>query len=67
MKRPNPLHPDRMSASERRTELYALLAAGLIRLLKRDRDDTSASGGDSSLHFCPEQSGTAGPTQRRSA
>jgi hypothetical protein len=56
-----------MSASERRTELYALLAAGLIRLLKHDRDDTSASGGDSSLHFCPEQSGTAGPTQRRSA
>ena len=64
---PNPLHPDRMTAHERRTELYGLLATAIVRLLQRDRDNTFADGGDSSLHFRPEQSGTAGPTQRRSA
>lgn len=64
---PNTLNPDRMSAYERRTELYGLLATAVMRLVQRDRDDTFADGGDSSLHFRPEQSGTAGPTQRRSA
>ncbi len=67
MKRPNPLHADLMSPNERRTELYALLATGLVRLLDHQRDQTSEDGGDSSLHFRPEQSGTAGPTHRRSA
>jgi len=67
MKQPNPIHPDRMSAHERRTELYGLLATAVVRLVQRDRDDTFADDGDSSLHFRPEQSGTAGPTQRRSA
>ena len=67
MKRPNPLPPDRMTAHERRTELYGLLATAVVRLVQRDRDDTVADGGDSSLHFRPEQSATAGPTQRRSA
>jgi hypothetical protein len=66
-RRPNPLHPDRMTAHERRTELYGLLAIAVVRLIDRDRDNLSEKSGDSSLHLCPEQSGTAGPTRRRSA
>lgn len=65
--RPNPLHPDRMTAHERRTELYGLLAKAVVRLVDLDRDHLSQNTGDSSLHFRCEQSGTATPTQRRSA
>jgi len=64
---PNPINPDRMTAHERRTELYGLLATAVVRLFDRDRDHPSQNTGDSSLHFRPEQSGTAAPTQRRSA
>ena len=64
---PNPLHPDRMLAHERRTELYGLLATAVVRFAGRDRDHPSQKTGDSSLHFPPKQSGTATPTQRRSA
>ena len=67
MKRPNPLHPDRMTAHERRTELYGLLATAVVRLIDRNRDNLSEKSGDCSLHFRLEQSGTAGPTRRRSA
>jgi hypothetical protein len=67
MNRPNPLHPDRMTAHERRIELYGLLATAVVRLMGRDRDDLSKDTGDSSLHFLRKQSGTATPTQRRSA
>ena len=63
----NPHHPDRMTAHERRTELNCLLATAVVRLVQRDHHDTFAESRDSSLHFRPEQSGTAGPTQRRSA
>ena len=66
-RRPNPLHPDRMTAHERRTELYGLLATAVVRLAGRDRDDLSQNTGDRSLHLPREQSGTATPTQRRSA
>jgi hypothetical protein len=64
---PNPLHPDRMTAHERRTELYVLLAVAVVRLTRRDRDHLSQNTGDSSLHFPRKQSGSATPTQRRSA
>jgi hypothetical protein len=67
MNRPNPLHPDRMTAHERRIELYGLLAIAVVRLAGCDRDDLSKNAGDSSLHFPRKQSGTATPTQRRSA
>ena len=67
MNRPNPLHPDRMTAHERRIELYGLLAIAVVRLADCDRDDLSKNAGDSSLHFQRKQSGTATPTQRRSA
>ena len=36
MKRPNPLQPDLMTATERRAELCALLAFGLVRLRLRE-------------------------------
>lgn len=64
---PNMLSPDRMSPTERRAELGRILATGLIRLLNAKRAELSARGGDSSLHFAGKQSGTATPTQRRSA
>jgi hypothetical protein len=67
MNRPNPLHPDRMTAHERRIELYGLLATAVVRLIGRDRDHLSQNTGDSSLHFLRKQSGTATPTHRRSA
>jgi hypothetical protein len=63
----NPLHPDRMTAHERRTELYGLLAKAVVRLKERDRDHLSQNTGDCSLHFPRKQSGTATPTQRRFA
>ena len=64
---PNALHPDRMTAHERRTELYGLLAEAVVRLKARDRDHLAQNTADSSLHFPFEQSGTATPTQRRFA
>jgi len=64
---PNPLHPDRMTVHERRTELYGLLAKAVMRLVDLDRDDLSQKTRDCSLHFPLKQSGTATPTQRRSA
>lgn len=64
---PNMLNPDRMSPVERRAELGRILAAGLIRLMNAKRAELSARGGDGSLHFRPDQSGTAAPTQRRPA
>jgi len=67
MKRPNALHPDRMTAHERRTELYGLLAKAVVRLVGHERDHPSQNTKDCSLHFARKQSGTAAPTQRRSA
>lgn len=64
---PNPLPPDRMTAHERRTELYGLLAKAVVRFMDNDRDHLCQNTGDSSLHFPRKQSGTATPTQRRSA
>ena len=67
MKRPNPLAPDLMTPSERRAELCRILAAGIVRscLNKSLQDDVNTR--HSSLHFRLDQSGTAGPTHRRSA
>ena len=62
MKRPNPLPPDLMSPTERRAELCALLAIGLIRLHQREIPQLSDRYGESSLHFPPDQSVHANPT-----
>jgi hypothetical protein len=61
-----PIRPE-TTHSERRTELYGLLAKAVLRFKKRDRDHLSQDTGDSSLHFPRKRSGTAGPTHRRSA
>lgn len=51
MKRPNPLPPDQMTAAERRTELCALLALGLVRLLQRERGEPFDETGEIRLHY----------------
>jgi hypothetical protein len=56
-----------MTAHERRAELYGLLATAVVRLAGRNCDHLSDNTGDGSLHFPRKQSGTATPTQRRSA
>ena len=63
----NPLHPDRMTAHERRAELCRLLALGLIRLRQRDMVHLSDGSGESSLHYPANQSVHATPTHRRTA
>jgi hypothetical protein len=67
MKRPNALHPDKMTPADRRAELCGLLARGLIRLRMRDAVQLSANTRESSLHNPANQSGTAEPTHRRTA
>jgi hypothetical protein len=67
MKRPNPLPADLMSPTERRAELCALLAFGLIRLHLREIPQLSDQYGESSLHNSANQSVHATPTHRRTA
>jgi len=67
MKRPNPLSPNQMTPADRRAELSALLARGVIRLQERDRAKLFVENGESSLHKPANQSGTAEPTHRRTA
>ena len=45
-----------MSAAERRDELCALLAIGLIRLRLRQSSELSADDADKSLHFGARES-----------
>ena len=67
----NPLSPSLMSSGERRAELCRLLALGLIRLRARQAggqsSELSDETGESSLHFPPDRSGHATPTDRRPA
>lgn len=43
------------------TEVADLLALGLQRLIARQSSELSADGGESSLHFPPDQSGAGSP------
>jgi len=61
----NPLPPDQMTPRERRAELCALLALGLIRLRMREQAQLSAKNREFPLHNSLHQSGSAGPTERR--
>ncbi len=63
----NPLHSDRLSAAERRTEVCAILAAGLLRLQARRSDGRSRHMPESSLPITQHQSGNANPNTRRTA
>jgi len=67
MKIPNPISPDLMSTAERRTELYQLLALGLVRLLQRNREQSFEDKGERCLHYPPDQCRHATPTHRRNA
>ena len=69
---PNPIHPDRLSAAERRGEACRLLATGLLRLRQResddrDRDDRSRAVPESSLPLSADRSGHATRRNRRTA
>jgi hypothetical protein len=57
VKRPNALHPNRMSTAERLDELASILAAGLIRLRARKSRQLSVDQGDSCLDFPAHRSG----------
>jgi hypothetical protein len=46
------------------TEIAEILALGLQRLMVRQSSDLSAEGGESSLHFAPDQSGGGSPILR---
>lgn len=61
---PNPLHPDHLTTDERLTEIADILALGLMRLRLPKSSPLSADGGESSLHFPPDQSGAASPETR---
>jgi hypothetical protein len=73
MKRPNPLSSYLMTAAERRAELCAILARGLLRLRSRtaaDSADTLAQArehGDIPLHPTAHQRRHAKPKPRRPA
>jgi len=66
MRMPNPLHPDRMTPAERRDELCAILARGLLRLRARDAE-VSASHGELRLHNSVDRRLHANPERRRPA
>jgi hypothetical protein len=63
----NPLHPDRMSAAERRVALCAILAVGLVRLRLRQSSELSAEPENGSLDYARDQSGHATARKRRNA
>lgn len=67
MKRPNALPPELMTPAERRAELCRLLAAGLIRLRMQENGQLYESKGEFPLHNSLDQSGSAGPSNRRTA
>lgn len=66
MKRPNPLSPYLMTPAERRAELCALLALGLVRLMKRERGEPFDETGEIRLHYPPDQCrhATRKPTEK---
>ena len=64
---PNPLHPSRLSPAERRSEVCAILARGLLRLHARTWDTVSGQTGDCSLPYPADQSGHANPATPETA
>ena len=64
---PNPLHPRHLTPAERRRELCAILARGVVRLKLRHSSEVSGDAGESSLHLPPDRSGHATRPERRDA
>ena len=58
--RRNTLHPDKMSADARLSEIGRILAAGLIRMTRPKSSALSANAGDSSLDLPVRASGHGG-------
>jgi len=56
-----------MTAAERRAELCAILARGIVRLRLRDATQVTGDKEKFGLHFPPAQSGHANPSNRRTA
>jgi hypothetical protein len=65
--RPNPIHPDHLTAAERLSELASLLARGVVRLHHRQSSHVSAHPRENALHYSADQSGHAAVTKRRTA
>ena len=61
----NALAPDLVTAEERLTELGQILAAGFMRLRRRQSMSVAARSGDFRLDFSPERSVHATARQRR--
>ena len=61
----NALAPDLMTADERLTELGQILAAGFMRLRRRQSMSVAAPSGDFRLDFSPERSVHATAPMRR--
>lgn len=64
MKRPNALHPDRLTAAERLAELAGILATGLVRLRAPKSSRLSADRGEGCLDF-PEHRSRHEPVETR--
>jgi hypothetical protein len=62
---PNSIHPGLLTPDERRAELAALLALGLVRLRSRQSNRLSAGAENGSVDFAADQSGHATAIQRR--
>jgi hypothetical protein len=67
MKRPNPLPPNQLTPVERRAELCALLALGLVRLLQRERGEPSDGTGEIRLHYPADRCRHASPNPTETA
>lgn len=61
----NALHPDLLSPEQRLTELSQILAAGFLRLLRRESERHCNQLEKNSLDFPPERSVHATARQRR--
>jgi hypothetical protein len=57
----NPVSAVLLGPPERLSEIAEILAAGLMRLRARQSSHLSADGGESSLHFPPDESGRRSP------
>ncbi|MEZ5850296.1 MAG: hypothetical protein R3D68_06555 [Hyphomicrobiaceae bacterium] len=67
LRRPSPLNPDRLTIEERRAELGAILAAGLVRLRARQSSQVSRDQRESSVDFRADQMGHVVVPKRRMA
>jgi hypothetical protein len=61
----NPLSPDLMISAERLNEIAEILAAGLLRLRRREAEKHVSHLEKNSLDFSPHRSGHATTRQQR--